>query len=127
MQAESVERRAVAAVIGAVFLAWLVFFGPSVPRAQALPNLCNLPGGTYLCEKAIEGAVWADKNVPGLHEAGEAVNSVVETVDDAIDFASDPLGYMEQKLRSGTKSMFGAFGEELTGKNPNESSKNKGD
>ncbi|MFD8897594.1 hypothetical protein [Streptomyces ardesiacus] len=53
-----------------------------------------------------------------------------KSIDSAIDFASDPLGYLEQKLRSGTKGMFSAFGEELTGKKPAEpkgDKKGKGD
>ncbi|MCZ1012280.1 hypothetical protein O1L68_41980 [Streptomyces lydicus] len=97
-----------------MFAASVVVAGPAAPKAQAdAPswiNPCNASGGKYLCKKAEEGAKWLyDKS--GLHGA-------VDTVGEAADFASDPLGYMEQKLRKGTKDMFEAFGEELTGKKP---------
>ncbi|MFI5864601.1 hypothetical protein [Streptomyces sp. NPDC051546] len=103
-----------------MFAASLVVAGPAAPEAHAVPgwaNPCNLPGGKTVCKKATDGAKW-------LYDKSGA-DSLVEGVGEAIDFASDPLGYMEQKVRAGTKSMFGAFGEELTGKNPNEPKKGK--
>jgi hypothetical protein len=95
--------------------------GPSAPRAHAAPNPCNLPGGDYLCKKAVEGTIWLDENTPLFDTARK--------VDSAIDFATDPLGYMENKLRGGTKGMFEAFGEELTGRKPSapKDGKGKGD
>ena len=98
-----------------MFAACIVVAGPAAPEAQAsevsgLLNPCNAPGGKAVCEKADEGAKW-------LYDKSGA-DSVVEGVGEAVDFASDPLGYLEQKLRSGTKDMFSAFGEELTGKKP---------
>ncbi|MFH0246079.1 hypothetical protein ACGRHY_27515 [Streptomyces sp. HK10] len=123
MQADLVRRRMAQGIAAAVFAASIVVAGPAAPQAHAdvkIPgwiNPCNLPGGKTACKKAEEGAKWIyDKS---------GADSVVEGVSEAVDFASDPLGYLEQKLRSGTKSMFGAFGEELTGKNPNEPKKGK--
>ncbi|MEU5242394.1 hypothetical protein ACH4UR_37465 [Streptomyces lydicus] len=114
MQAKAVRRRIAKGLVAAMFAASIVVAGPAAPKAQAdMPgwlNPCNSSGGRYLCNKAKEGAKWLyDKS--GLHDA-------VDTVSETADFASDPLGYMEQKLRSGTQSMFSAFGEELTGKKP---------
>lgn len=75
-----------------------------------------------MCDKAEQGAKWIyDKS---------GADSVVDGVSSAVDFASDPLGYLEQKLRSGTKGVFAAFGEELTGKkpaDPADDKKGKGD
>ncbi|MGW6202185.1 hypothetical protein ACWF9B_00810 [Streptomyces sp. NPDC055089] len=122
MQADFVRRRMAQGLVAAMFAASLVAADPAAPKAHATPgwaNPCNLPGGKTVCEKASDGAKWIyDKS---------GADSVVEGVGDAIDFASDPLGYMEQKLRAGTKSMFGAFGEELTGKNPTAPEKGKGE
>ncbi|MYS33650.1 hypothetical protein K388_05992 [Streptomyces sp. KhCrAH-43] len=115
MQAEFMRRRLAQGLVAAMFASLLVVAGPAAPKAQAIPNPCNMPGGRTVCEKVEDGAKW-------LYDKSGA-DSVVEGVTEAIDFASDPLGYLEQKLRSGTKSMFGAFGEELTGKNPNEPKK----
>ncbi|MFD7954261.1 hypothetical protein ACFV4X_12270 [Streptomyces ardesiacus] len=120
MQAEFMRRRVAQGLVAAMFASLLVVAGPAAPKAQAIPgwaNPCNLPGGKTVCDKVEDGAKWVyDKS---------GADSLVEGVGEAIDFASDPLGYMEQKLRAGTKSMFGAFGEELTGKNPNEPKKGK--
>jgi hypothetical protein len=98
-----------------MFAASIVVAGPAAAQAQALDapgflNPCNAPGGKTVCEKAAEGAKW-------LYEKS-GTESVVEGVTEAVDFASDPLAYLEQKLRSGTKGMFSAFGEELTGRKP---------
>ncbi|MFF1678365.1 hypothetical protein ACFVYG_20290 [Streptomyces sp. NPDC058256] len=113
MQADAARRRMARGLIAAMFAAAIVVVGPSSPRAEADPgwlNPCNAPGGSYVCDKAEEGAEWLyDKSGTG---------SLVEGVSEAIDFGTDPLGYMEQKLRSGTQGMFEAFGEELTGKKP---------
>lgn len=116
MQADFVRRRMAQGIVAAMFAASIVVAGPAVHQAHAdskVPgwiNPCNLPGGKTACKKAEEGAKWIyDKS---------GADSVVEGMNKAVDFASDPLGYLEQKLRSGTKSMFGAFGEELTGKKP---------
>ncbi|MER5372588.1 hypothetical protein [Streptomyces sp. NPDC002553] len=98
MQAEFVRRRMAQGLAAAMFAASLVVTAPAAPQAQALSfNPCNAPGGKWVCDKAEAGAKWLYDN-------------------SGADFASDPLGYMEQKLRSGTKGMFAAFGEELTGK-----------
>ncbi|MFE9250840.1 hypothetical protein [Streptomyces sp. NPDC007088] len=115
MQAECARRRTVQVLVAALFAVSLIFAGPAAPKAQALPgpgwlNPCNAPGGKTVCDKAEQGAKW-------LYDKSGA-DSVVNDVNSAVDFASDPLGYLEQKLRSGTKGMFAAFGEELTGKKP---------
>ncbi|MFJ5951343.1 hypothetical protein [Streptomyces noursei] len=113
MQADFVRRRMAQGIVAAIFAASIVVAGPATPQAHALPgwaNPCNLPGGKTVCKKAEDGAKW-------LYDKSGA-SSVVEGVGSAIDFASDPLGYMEQKLRTGTQNMFSAFGEELTGKKP---------
>jgi hypothetical protein len=116
MQAEFLRRRAAQGLVAAMFAASIVVAGPAAPQAHAdveVPgwlNPCNVPGGKAVCEKAEEGAkLLYDKS---------GADSVVEGVSAAVDFASDPLGYLEQKLRSGTKGMFSAFGEELTGEKP---------
>ncbi|MET9107617.1 hypothetical protein [Streptomyces zhihengii] len=116
MQADLVRRRMAQGIAATLFAASVVVAGPGSPQAHAeaeVPawiNPCNLPGGKTACKKVEEGAKWIyDKS---------GADSVVTGVSEAVDFASDPLGYLEQKLRSGTRSMFGAFGEELTGKNP---------
>ncbi|MFI9772757.1 hypothetical protein ACIHJG_38855 [Streptomyces sp. NPDC052415] len=115
-------------LVSTMFAASIVVAGPAAPPAHAdvdgpgWLNPCNAPGGKTVCEKAEEGAKW-------LYDKSGA-DSVVEGVTEAVDFASDPLGYLEQKLRSGTKGMFSAFGEELTGKKPPEpkdGKKGKGD
>lgn len=120
MQADFVRRRMAQGLVAAMFATSLVVAGPAAPKAHAIPgwvNPCNLPGGKTVCDKASDGAKWLyDKS---------GTDSIVEGVGEAIDFASDPLGYLEQKLRSGTKSMFGAFGQELTGKDPNAPKKGK--
>lgn len=113
MQADFARRRLAQGLIATLFAASIVVASPGIPKAHAIPgwvNPCNLPGGKTVCDKASEGVNWIyDKS---------GADSVVEGVSDAIDFASDPLGYMEQKLRAGTEGMFSAFGEELTGKKP---------
>ncbi|RNG32190.1 hypothetical protein [Streptomyces botrytidirepellens] len=120
MQADFARRRIAQGLVAAMFAASIVVASPAAPKAQAAPgwvNPCNLPGGKTVCNKAKEGAKWAyDKS---------GADYVVDRVNETIDFASDPLGYMEQKLRSGTKGMFSAFGEELTGKKPSEPKKGK--
>ncbi|MEU3640933.1 hypothetical protein AB0H23_32505 [Streptomyces albogriseolus] len=111
MQADFVRRRMAQGLVAAMFAASLVVVGPTAPKAHAIPgwaNPCNLPGGKTVCEKASDGAMWLYEN--------SATDDLVIGVAKSIDFASDPLGYMEQKLRAGTKGMFSAFGEELTGK-----------
>ncbi|MFJ9580671.1 hypothetical protein ACIRQF_30310 [Streptomyces sp. NPDC101191] len=111
MQAEFVRRRMAQGLVAAMFAASLVVTGPAAPKAQAISfNPCNAPGGKWVCDKAEAGAKWLYDN--------SGADSVVDGVSAAADFASDPLGYMEQKLRAGTKGMFSAFGEELTGKKP---------
>jgi hypothetical protein len=118
MRAESGRRWLARGVVAALFSTVLVAAPPAPPKAHAVPNPCNLPGGDTACEMAGKSAKWVAENVPGAKSAGEAANGVVDGVGEAVDFASDPLGYLEQKLRSGTKGMFSAFGEELTGKKP---------
>ncbi|MFD7861537.1 hypothetical protein [Streptomyces sp. NPDC059783] len=108
-------------VLAAVLAILLVVAIPVGPRAHAAPswvNPCNLPGGSTVCDKVKDGT----KLIYDIACACSLAGSVGE----AINFATDPLGYMEQKLRSGAKSMFGAFGEELTGKNPNKPKKDTG-
>lgn len=121
MQADFVRRRMAQGLVAAMFAASIIVAGPVAPQAHADISLnpCNAPGGKYVCDKAEEGAKW-------LYDKSGA-DSVVDGVSGAVDFASDPLGYLEQKLRSGTKGMFSAFGEELTGKKPSEPKKGKGD
>ncbi|MFE0774142.1 hypothetical protein [Streptomyces sp. NPDC058861] len=88
--------------------------GPAVPQARAdvkVPgwvNPCNAPGGKYLCDKAKKGGEWLYEN--------SGAKGLVDGVGSVVDFGSDPFGYIEGKLRGGTKGMFEAFGEELTGK-----------
>ena len=118
MQADFARRCMAQGVVASMFAAFLVVVGPATTTAQAAPNPCNLPGGHYVCKKAVDGAEWIDENVPGVHEAGEAIDSAIDTAGSVVDFASDPLGYLEGKLRDGTKGMFSAFGEERTGKKP---------
>ncbi|MFF3957500.1 hypothetical protein ACFYY1_30445 [Streptomyces sp. NPDC001890] len=128
MQVDLVRRRVAQGVVAAMFAASIVVAGPAAPQAHAdvdVPgwlNPCNAPGGKTVCKKAEEGAKWLyDKS---------GTESLVEGVSTAVDFASDPLGYLEQKIRSGTKGMFSAFGEELTGKKPDapkNGKKGKGD
>ncbi|MEV4872835.1 hypothetical protein [Streptomyces syringium] len=110
MQADFVWRRIAQGLVTVMFTASLVVAGPPASKAHAFPNPCNAPGGKWVCKKAKDGAKW-------LYDKSGA-DSVVDGVTEAVDFASDPLGYLEEKLRSGTKGMFAAFGEELTGKNP---------
>lgn len=126
--AELSWRRLGPALVAIALTVSALIVGPSAPKAHAVPNPCNLPGGEYLCKKAAEGTVWLDENTP-IFDAARKVDSAVDTVSSAADFASDPLGYMENKLRGGTKGMFEAFGEELTGKKPSapKDSKGKGD
>lgn len=113
IQADSAGRRMAQGLVAAMFAASIVVVGPSAPKAQAIPsglNPCNAPGGKYVCDKAKQGAEWL------YNESGAA--SVVDAAGQTADFATDPLGYIEQKLSDGTKGMFEAFGEELTGKKP---------
>lgn len=123
MQADFARRRMAQGLVAAMFAASLVVAGPAAPEARAdvdvssWLNPCNAPGGKAVCEKAKEGAKW-------LYDKSGA-DSVVEGVSEAADFASDPLGHLEQKLRSGAKGMFSAFGEELTGKKPPEPKNDK--
>ncbi|MER7194808.1 hypothetical protein [Streptomyces flaveolus] len=117
MQADLARRWVTQGIVAVLFAASMVVAGPAAPEAQALDapgwlNPCNLPGGAPVCKKADEGAMW-------LYDKSGA-DSVVSGVSEAVDFASDPLGYLEQKLRSGTQGMFSAFGEELTGTKPPE-------
>jgi hypothetical protein len=125
MQAESARRRIAQGVVTALFAASLFVAGPAAPKAHAGPgwlNPCNAPGGKAVCDKAEQGAKWLYDN--------SGADSIVDGVSGAVDFASDPLGYLEQKLRAGTKGMFEAFGEELTGKkpaDPKDDKKGKGD
>ncbi|MFF8618640.1 hypothetical protein [Streptomyces sp. NPDC015350] len=122
MQADFARRRLAQGLVAVMFAASLVVAGPAAPKAHAIPgwaNPCNLPGGKTVCKKAADGAKW-------LYDKSGA-DSLVEGMSEAIDFASDPLGYMEQKVRSGAKGMFSAFGEELTGKKPGKPKKGKGD
>lgn len=65
-----------------------------------------------MCDKVEEGAKW-------LYDKSGA-DSAVEGATAAVDFATDPLGYFESKLRAGTRKMFESFSEELTGKKPGE-------
>jgi hypothetical protein len=116
MQGDFAQRRLAEGVAVVLFTVSLAIAGPAAPRAHAdvgVPgwlNPCNAPGGKAVCDKAEEGAKW-------LYDKSGA-DSVVAGVGQAADFASDPLGYLEQKLRAGSKGMFSAFGEELTGKKP---------
>ncbi|MFF2205994.1 hypothetical protein [Streptomyces sp. NPDC058145] len=122
MQAE-VVRRVAQSMVAALFAACLAVAGPAALKAQADDGLgslspCNLPGGKFVCDTADKGSKW-------LYDKSGA-DTVVDTASGAIDFATDPLGYLEQKLRSGTKGMFSAFGEELTGKKPSSPKNGKG-
>ncbi|MFE7777689.1 hypothetical protein ACFU5O_28075 [Streptomyces sp. NPDC057445] len=117
-QADCLRRR-LAQITAVVLLAGAaVVVGPSAPEAKAAPpnplSPCNLPGGKYVCDKAQKGAEWLYENTPGV----EGVAGAVDAASTAVDFATDPLGYIEAKLRSGSKGMLEAFGEELTGKKP---------
>lgn len=123
MRAESARRRVAQVLVTAVFAGSLVVAGQAAPEAHADPgpgswlNPCNAPGGKWVCDKAADGAKWVyDKS---------GADSFVE----AVDFGSDPLGYLEQKVRAGTEGFFDAFGEELIGKRPDspEDKKGKGD
>ncbi|MFD4243707.1 hypothetical protein ACFWP3_19230 [Streptomyces sp. NPDC058525] len=114
-QADTLRRRAAQALVTAMLAASVVVAGPAVPQARAVEvpgwvNPCNAPGGKYLCDKAKKGGIWLYENT--------GAKGVVDGVSSAVDFASDPFGYIEGKVRSGTKGMFDAFGEELTGKKP---------
>ncbi|MEU9415935.1 hypothetical protein [Streptomyces sp. NPDC048272] len=113
-QADALRRRAAQALVTAILAASVLVAGPAAPQARAdVPdwaNPCNAPGGKYVCDKAKKGAKWIYENT--------GAENVVDGVSAAVDFASDPFGYIEGKLRSGTKGMFDAFGEELTGKKP---------
>ncbi|MEV6676279.1 hypothetical protein AB0N09_05335 [Streptomyces erythrochromogenes] len=116
-QADTLRRQAAQVLITAMLAASVVVAGPAAPQARAADvpdwvNPCNAPGGKYLCDKAKEGATWIYEN--------SGAKGVVDGVSSAVDFASDPFGYIEGKLRSGTKGMFDAFGEELTGKKPSD-------
>ncbi|MET8676082.1 hypothetical protein ABZW18_00355 [Streptomyces sp. NPDC004647] len=121
MQAESARRWVARAVVAALFSTGLVVAPPSAPEAHAAWSPCSLPGGATVCplvkkgedlvKKGADGVVKFSKDYTAVDEVGGAVNG-------AVDFASDPLGYIEQKLRTGTQGLFEAFGEELTGKNP---------
>ncbi|MFE8941147.1 hypothetical protein ACFYNX_27195 [Streptomyces sp. NPDC007872] len=115
-QADTFRRRAAQALVTVMLAISAVVAGPAAPQARAdvtVPdwaNPCNAPGGKYLCDKAKEGAEWLYEN-SGAKSLANGVGSVA-------DFTSDPFGYIEGKLRGGTKGMFEAFGEELTGKKP---------
>jgi len=113
MQAETVRRQIAQGLTTIICAASIVVAGPAAPKAEAIDipgwaNPCNAPGGKYVCEISEKGSRWLYGN--------SGAKSVVDGVSKAVDFASDPLGYIEQKLRGGTKGMFEAFGEELTGK-----------
>ncbi|MFD6329176.1 hypothetical protein ACFWGI_06305 [Streptomyces niveus] len=107
MQADLARRRMTQALVAVMFAAFVLIAGPGTPKAHAIPNPCNAPGGKYVCDKAMKGAEVVLENSGG---------SLVEGVTEAADFATDPLGYLEKKLRSGTEEMFSSFGEALTGK-----------
>lgn len=121
MPADAVRRRMAQGLAAALFAGSVVVAGPAVSQAQAAPpvpdwlNPCNAPGGKVACDKAEKGARWIVENSGAI--------GAVETVTTAVDFATDPLGYLEGKLRAGTKGMFDAFGEQLTGKKPSEPGK----
>ncbi|MGP3951256.1 hypothetical protein [Streptomyces sp. 7N604] len=114
MQADYVRRWLAQGLVAALLSASFIVAGPAAPKAHAVDwddfNPCNLPGGGVACKKAEEGSKWLYENSP--------VKGAVETTAEVVDFATDPLGYIESKLRAGTKGMFEAFGEELTGKKP---------
>lgn len=111
MQAEAVRRGVARVVVAAMVAALAAVAGPVTPKAEAADlNPCNLPGGKQVCDTVEKGAK--------LVYEGSGAKSLVEGVEGAMDFASDPLGYIEQKLRRGTQGMFEAFGEALTGKKP---------
>ncbi|WP_331726237.1 hypothetical protein [Streptomyces sp. NBC_00470] len=109
MQADVFRRRVAQGLVTALFAISLVTAGPAAPQAQALPNPCNLPGGKYVCGAAKAGANLID-----------SADNIASGVSHAVDFASDPFGYIEQKVRAGAQKLFTAFGEELTGKKPSE-------
>lgn len=115
MQADLARRRFAQVLVTALFAASVIVAGPAAPKAHAFPNPCNAPGGRYVCGKAAEGAALV------------LDNSVTGSITDAVDFATDPLGYLEQKIRSGTEGMFSSFGEALTGKKPSAPKDNKKD
>src|SRR5690348_63629 len=90
----------------------MVLLGPATQKATAGPgdwlNPCNVPSARYVCDKAEQGAKYLyDKS--GAH-------SIVDGVTSAVDFASDPFGYIEDKLAGAAAGLFQSFGEELTGK-----------
>jgi len=121
MQADVVRWRIAQSMVAALFTACLAVAGPAAPKAQADDGLgllspCNLPGGKLVCDTAEKGSKWLKSGA----------DTVVDTASGAIDFATDPLGYLEEKLRSGTRGMFSAFGEELTGKQPSSPKNGKG-
>ncbi|MFB6984523.1 hypothetical protein [Streptomyces sp. NPDC056304] len=112
MQADFARRRMVQGIVAAMVASSIVVAGPAAPQAHAgvsnSVNPCNAPGGKWVCDKAEKGTKW-------LYDKSGA-ESVVEGASAAVDFATDPLGYFESKLRSGTRKMFESFGEKLTGK-----------
>jgi hypothetical protein len=114
MPAEGALRRTAQVLVAALFTASIVVAGPAAPKAAAGPgswlNPCNAPGGSYVCDKAEKGAKY-------LYDKSGA-DSVVNSVKGAADFATDPFGYIEDKIQGGTQQLFQAFGQELTGKNP---------
>ncbi|KNE83360.1 hypothetical protein AB0B04_19465 [Streptomyces xinghaiensis] len=116
-----VTRRMARGLAAAAFAVSIAAGGPAPSQARAdgpdWLNPCNAPGGKYVCDKAKEGAKWLYDN--------SGADSVVEGVGEAVDFASDPFGHIEQKLREGTKGLFKAFGEELTGKDPDSPKKER--
>lgn len=111
MPANSLSRLAARVVLVLILAATARVAAPS-PAAHAdgwdTFNPCNLPGGAYACQKVEEGSKW-------LYKASGA-ESVVNSASSAIDFATDPLGYIDERLRTGFQGLFKAFGEELTGK-----------
>jgi len=107
MQADAM-RRLSQVLAAAVFSTLLLIAWPVAPAAHADGyNPCDLPGGAYVCQKVEQGS-------KSLYENSGA-KAVVDSASSAVDFATDPLGYIEDKLRNGTKGMFQAFGQELIG------------
>ncbi|MFE7332548.1 hypothetical protein ACFU8W_48470 [Streptomyces sp. NPDC057565] len=121
MQADVVRRRVAEGLAAVLIAASFVVASPVAPQAEADAGWltpCNAPGGKYVCDKAEKGAKWLyDKS---------GTDSLVDGVVTAADFATDPLGYIEGKVRAGAQGLFQAFGEELTGeKIPPPGSKSK--
>ncbi|MFF9157613.1 hypothetical protein ACF1AB_35940 [Streptomyces sp. NPDC014846] len=109
MRADFARRRLSQGLATALIAVSAIVAGPTAGKAEAFgPSICDLPGGKYACKKADEGLKWMyDKS---------GADTLVDGASEAIDFATDPLGYMANHMRGGAQALFNSFGEELTGK-----------